>query len=355
LTNSNHNKETSMIRRRWWTIAMVLVLALVGTACGDDDDGGAVDTGDDDKAAKAPTFAAGTTMAALQQKSKIVVGVKFDQNGFGLKNPTTGKIEGFDVEVSKLIATGIFGGTLEDVESKIEFKEAVSKNREPFIQDGTVDIVVATYTINDARKQVVDFAGPYFVAEQDILVKSSDTTIKSVTDLNGKKVCTVKGSTSEKNVRAKAPQADVTLFDTYTQCAEAMTDGRVVAMTTDNTILAGTAAASNGAFKLVKAPFSNEPYGIGLKKGDQAFRDFLNDRLETIFRDGSWASAFERTLGKIGLETPRPPTVDRYTSSAATSSSTSSTTGGGTSGSSTSSSSTSSTTSTTVRSTSTTS
>jgi glutamate transport system substrate-binding protein len=334
---------------------MVLVLALVGAACGSDDDGGAVDTGDDkDQAAKPPTFPAGTTMAALQQKGRLVVGVKFDQNGFGLKNPTTGKIEGFDVEVAKLVAQGIFGGSLEEAEQKIEFKEAVSKNREPFIQDGTVDIVVATYTINDTRKQVVDFAGPYFVAEQDILVKSSDTAIKSVTDLNGKKVCTVKGSTSEKNVRAKAPQADVTLFDTYTQCAEALTDGRVVAVTTDNTILAGTAAASNGAFKLVKAPFSNEPYGIGLKKGDQQFRDFLNDRLEAIFRDGSWAAAFERTLGKIGLDTPRPPTVERYTSTAATA--TSSTTAGGTGsgGSSTSSSSSSSTTSTTVRSTSTT-
>ena len=345
-----------MTKRRWWAIAMVLVLALVGTACGDDDDGGAIDTKDDDKAAKAPTFPAGSTMATVQQRGKLVVGTKYDQNGFGLKNPTTGKIEGFDVEVAKLIAVGIFGGTVEDVESKIEFKEAVSKNREPFIQDGTVDIVAATYTINDARKQVVDFAGPYFVAEQDIMVKSSDTAIKSVTDLNGKKVCTAKGSTSEKNVRAKAPQADVTLFDTYTQCAEALTDGRVVAVTTDNTILAGTAAASNGAFKLVKAPFSNEPYGIGLKKGDQAFRDFINDRLEAMFKDGSWAAAFERTLGKLGLDTPRPPTVDRYASTAAGSTTSSTTTGGtgGTSGSSTSSSSTSSTTSTTIRPTSTT-
>ena len=126
-------------------------------------------------------------------------------------------------------------------------------------------------------------------------------------------MCTVKGSTSEKNLVAKAPQATVTLFDTYSQCAEAMTDGRVVAVTTDNTILAGLVEASGGAFKLVEAPFSDEPYGIGVKKGDDAFRTFINDRLEEIFANGDWAKAFAATLGKIGLKTPEPPKVDRYT------------------------------------------
>jgi glutamate transport system substrate-binding protein len=145
------------------------------------------------------------------------------------------------------------------------------------------------------------------------MVKASDTSIKSVTDLNGKKVCTVTGSTSEKNVRAKAPQADVTLFGTYSECAEAMKDGRVVAVTTDNTILAGLVSTSQGAFKLVGAPFSDEPYGIGLKKDDKAFRDFVNDVLEKSFTDGSWKKAFDSTLGKLGLKTPTPPKVDRYT------------------------------------------
>jgi glutamate transport system substrate-binding protein len=174
-------------------------------------------------------------------------------------------------------------------------------------------MVVATYTINDTRKQFVDFAGPYFVAKQDIMVKSDNIEIKDVTDLDGEKVCTVKGSTSEKNLVAKAPQAEVTLFDTYSQCAEALTDGRVVAVTTDNTILAGLVEASAGAFKLVEAPFSDEPYGIGVKKADDAFRTFINDRLEAIFANGDWARAFASTLGKIGLKTPEPPTIDRYT------------------------------------------
>jgi glutamate transport system substrate-binding protein len=300
------------------SLALLCALSLVVGACGDDDDDG------DGKAATkkttttttkkvAPAFAAGTTMAALKDKSKIVVGTKFDQPGFGLKNATTGKVEGFDVEIAKLIAAGLFGGTADEAEKKIEFVETVSKNREPFIQEGKVDIVVATYTINDARKQVVDFAGPYFVARQDIMVKSDNTTIKGVKDLNGKKVCSVLGSTSLKNVQAQAPQADTSItFDIYSKCAEAMGDGRVEAVTTDDSILAGLVKSSGGAFKLVGAPFSEEPYGIGLKKGDQAFRDYLNDRLEEIYKSGEWVDAFQNTLGVLGLRTPQPPAVVRY-------------------------------------------
>ena len=300
--------------RRWWLLALVLVVALFGAACGDDgDDEGAED--EEPAGEEAPSFAAGTTMKALQDKGKIKVGVKFDQRGFGLKNPTTNQVEGFDVEVAKLIAEGIYG---EGGGDKVEFVEAVSRNREPFIMDGTVDLVIATYTINDTRKQQVDFAGPYFIARQDIIVKKDDATIKSVTDLNGKKVCSVTGSTSEKNLKAKAPQAEVTLFDVYSKCADALADGRVNAVTTDNTILAGFVSDRPNDFKLVEAPFSDEPYGIGLKKGDDTFRDFLNDRLEEIYGDGTWADAFESTLGKIGLKTPTPPRVDRYQSGGAT-------------------------------------
>ena len=312
-----------MKRARWW-IALLAVLALFAAACGSDDEptvtGGEGDDTDTTQAEDEgpPEFEAGTKMAELQEAGKIRVGVKFDQPGFGLKNPTTNEVEGFDIEVAKLIAAAIFGGTPEEQTDKIEFIESVSKNREPFIQEDRVDIVIATYTINDARKQVIDFAGPYFVAQQDIMVMADNDDIKSVEDLDGKKVCTAKGSTSEKNVRAKAPNAEVVLFDVYSQCAEEMTNGRVDAVTTDNTILAGLVDASNGEYKLVEAPFSDEPYGIGLSKGDQEFRDFLNDTLEEIYENGDWAKAFEATLGEIGLKTPEPPEVDRYTSGAAT-------------------------------------
>jgi glutamate transport system substrate-binding protein len=291
-------------RRPMQLIALALGLVLVAAACGDDKTSSS-DTSSTTKTET--TFAAGTTMARIKDAGSIKVGVKFDQPGFGLKNPTSGDVEGFDVEIAKAIVAAI------GPDVKISFVESVSKNREPFLQDGTVDMVVATYTINDARKQVIDFAGPYFVARQDIMVKADDTSIKKVGDLNGKDVCTVKGSTSATNVAKAAPQAKVTLLDTYSQCAEAMGDGRVVAVTTDNTILAGLVDTSAGAYKLVEAPFSDEPYGIGVKKDDDAFRSFINDQLEKLFDDGGWATAFEDTLGKIGLKTPTPPKVDRYT------------------------------------------
>ena len=285
-------------------LAVALGLALLTTACGDDDDSTTEDTTGTTTEA---TFPAGSTMARIQEQGSIKVGVKFDQPGFGQVDPTTGDVEGFDVEIAELIVEAIG----EDID--IEFVESVSRNREPFIQDGTVDMVVATYTINDTRKQVVDFAGPYFVAQQDIMVAADDDSITAVEDLNGKKVCTVQGSTSATNLTKAAPEAEVTLFDTYSQCAEALGDGRVEAVTTDNTILAGLVQASDGAYKLIDAPFSEEPYGIGVKKDDDDFRDFINDRLEEIFGDGSWAEAFESTLGALGLETPEPPEVDRYT------------------------------------------
>ena len=307
-----------MNRRRWWMIALVLVVALTGAACGSDDDGGSASDATTTTEAGPPEFPAGSTMAAIQEKGKFVVGTKFDQPGFGLKDAATGKVEGFDVEIAKLIAVGIFGGTVEDVESKVEFVETVSAVRESSIIDGKVDMIAATYTINDARKQVVDFAGPYFEAQQDIMVKKDNTTIKSVEDLNGKKVCSAQGSTSLKNIQAKAPQADVSIqFKTYSECASALGDGRVEAVSTDNTILAGLVAASSGAYKLLDAPFSEEPYGLGLKKGADAYRTFLNDRLEEIVESGEWAKAFEATLGELGLDTPEPPKVDRYTAGAA--------------------------------------
>ncbi|GAC1373182.1 MAG: hypothetical protein NVSMB32_16800 [Actinomycetota bacterium] len=267
--------------------------------------------------ASAPTFAAGTTMAALQKAGKIRVGTKFDQPLFGLKNPISGAIEGFDVEIAKIIAQGIFGGTRDDAAKHIDFVETPSKVRETSIQEGKVDLVIATYTINDTRKKVVAFAGPYYIAGQDIMVKKDDNSIHSVSDLNGKKVCSVQGSTSLANVKAKAPQADLSItFDVYSKCADALRDGRVQAETTDNVILLGLIKDSPKDFKLVGSPFTTEPYGVGLKLGDDAFRSFINDRLEAAYRDGSWAAAFNRTVGTAGVTAPTPPAVDRYSSSA---------------------------------------
>ena len=254
------------------------------------------------------SFDAGTTMAELNEAGSITIGTKFDQPGFGLANPQ-GVPEGFDVEVAKIVAGGL-GIAPQD----IEWKETVSANRESFIQNGDVDIVVATYTINDARKQLIDFAGPYYVAGQDIMVATGNPLgIEGPDDLAGKRVCSVEGSTPAQNIRDNYPEAQLTLFDVYSKCADALRNGQVDAVTTDNVILTGLVQGGQGAFKLVGNPFTEEPYGIGLTKGDDEFRAFINDTLEQAFQDGSWAAAWDRTAGAItGEPAPQPPTIDRY-------------------------------------------
>jgi glutamate transport system substrate-binding protein len=280
-------------------LSLVLVLALAG--CGDD--GG----GDGGQANEGASFAEGTTMARLSQAGTVTVGTKFDQPLFGLKN-LEGKPEGFDVEIAKLIA-----GEMGIAADKVNFIEAVSANREPFIQQDKVDFVVATYTINDKRKEVVDFAGPYYVAGQDIMVaKGNPESIAGPEDLAGKKVCSVTGSTPAENIRTNYPDAQLTEFDVYSKCAEALKNDQVQAVTTDNVILLGLISQDPEAFELVGKPFTEEPYGIGLKKGDDQFRTFINDTLQKAFDDGRWLAAWDATAGKVATEQPTPPTIDRY-------------------------------------------
>jgi len=303
-----------MPNRKRLVVLLLTPLIVAMAACGSSSStssGGSSTTGVP-AAAAPPTFPAGSTMDTIQKRGKLVVGTKFDQPLFGLKDPTSGTLDGFDIDIAREMAKAIFG-PVKTIDSKVDFVETVSKNREPFIQDGKVDIVVATYTINATRKTVVDFAGPYFLAHEDIMVKAEDSTIKSVTDLNGKKVCSVQGSTSLTNVIAKAPQADTSItFDTYSKCAEALADGRVQAEVTDNAILAGLVSQGERKFKLVNAPFSDEPYGIGMKKGDDVFRSFLNDRLVAIEGNGTWKSLFTKTVATGGVATPVPPQPERY-------------------------------------------
>ncbi len=277
------------------TAAGLAALAFAATGCGSDDS--TVSVG-----AK-PTFAAGTTMKAIQDKGVLKVGTKFDQPLYGEKQ-LSGDITGFDVEIARIVAKAI--GV------KAEFQEAVSKNREPFIQNGTVDIVVATYTINDKRKKVVSFAGPYYKTGQSLLVAKGDTSITGKDTLAGKRVCSVEGSTPAERIVTEAPKAKVTLFDSYGKCAEALKNKQVDAVTTDEAILLGLVSKSPEDFKVVGEQFSEEPYGIGVKKDDKAFRDFINDVIEKAYADGSWKKALESTVGKVQDTLPEPPAVNRY-------------------------------------------
>jgi len=278
--------------------AAASALALAGCAGG----GGGGEEAEETPEA-APTFEAGTTMAELSEAGAITIGTKFDQPLFGLVGPS-GVPEGFDVEIGKIIAS-----ELGIDEENIEWVETVSANREPFIQNGQVDIVVATYTINDKRKEVVSFAGPYYEAGQSILVLADNDDIESEEDLVGQPVCSVTGSTPAAKL-AEIGAVPV-LTDTYTNCLEPLRSGQVVAVSTDNVILAGLAAQNEGEFKVVGEPFTQEPYGIGLALEDTEFRMWINDVLEAAEEDGRYEEAWNETAGTV-LPFVDPPAVDRY-------------------------------------------
>ncbi|TSD96069.1 glutamate ABC transporter substrate-binding protein [Skermania sp. ID1734] len=241
------------------------------------------------------------------KSGKLTIGIKFDQPGLGLRNPD-GTYSGFDVEVARYVAN-----KLGVAPQGITFREAPSPQRETLIENGEVDYIVATYSITDAREAKVDFAGPYFVAGQSLLVRSDNTDITGPDSLHGgKKLCSVTGSTPAQRVKEKFA-ADVQLqeFDTYSACVEALRNGAIDAVTTDDIILAGYAAQFPGQLKVVGAPFTTERYGIGLAKGDKASRERINAALESMIQDGSWQKAFQSTVGASGYPMPAPPQVEK--------------------------------------------
>jgi glutamate transport system substrate-binding protein len=278
----------------------VLVLPLA--ACGGDDEGGTTATVEE-----SPEFEEGTTMAELAEAGEVTVGTKFDQPGFGLLG-LEDTPEGFDVEVAKIIA-----GALGISEENINWKESPSEIREQVIEDGEVDFVVATYTINDERKQRISFAGPYYEAGQMLMVSSDNDTIETPDDLADNpdaKVCSVTGSTPAENIKQYlANENQLVLFDVYDKCANALEQGQVDVVTTDNVILLGFVSNSDGAFKLVGEQFTEEPYGIGIEKGDTEFCEFINDTLQE--NEDAYLEAWESTAGEVeGTETPELPEPD---------------------------------------------
>jgi len=251
-------------------------------------------------------FPEGSTMAAIVEAGTLRVGTKFDQPGFGLAN-LEGTPEGFDVEIAKIIAEEL--GIPED---SIEYTETPSAIREEVLINGDVDLVAATYTINDERAERIDFAGPYYVAGQALMVRTEDAeTITAPEDLSDPaiRVCSVNGSTPSENIREYLGSEDqLTLFETYSECADSMSNNQVDVVTTDNVILLGLVDASEGAFTLVGEAFTEEPYGIGVMNEDVEFCQFINDSLEKAEADGRYLEAWNSTAGSIsGAEEPTFP------------------------------------------------
>ncbi|HET7280380.1 MAG TPA: glutamate ABC transporter substrate-binding protein [Dermatophilaceae bacterium] len=240
--------------------------------------------------------------------SKWRVGIKFDQPGMGLKEGA--KYTGMDVDVATYIAKEL-GHSASD----IEWKQAPSAQRETLIKTGQVDMVVATYSITDKRKAEVSFAGPYFVAGQDLLIRSDDTSITGPESLKGKKLCSVTGSTSAQKVKDAYPGVQLQEFGTYSECVAALVSKGVDALTTDNTILAGYASQAqySGKLKVVGKTFSEERYGVGIKKGDTALCQKINTAIAKMISSGEWQKIVDKNLGPAGFKvdtTKNPPKQD---------------------------------------------
>jgi glutamate transport system substrate-binding protein len=267
---------------------VALVLALTATACGGDNK--------DDNSSSSSGGSGG---------GKIKIGIKYDQPGLGLKKPD-GSFAGFDVDVATYVAKQL--GYDKD---KIEFVETKSADRENALERGDVKFIAATYSINDKRKAKVDFAGPYLLAHQDLLVKT-DSEISKAADLNGKKLCSVTGSTSAQNIHDTiAPKANLKELSSYSECIAGLQSGAVDAVTTDDSILAGFASQDQykGKFKLTGLKLSNENYGIGVKKGDTATVDKINKALEKMVSDGSWEKAVEANFGPANYKNEPAPKI----------------------------------------------
>ncbi|MCT2584045.1 glutamate ABC transporter substrate-binding protein [Actinophytocola gossypii] len=239
----------------------------------------------------------------------LTIGIKFDQPGLGQQTPDG--YEGFDVDVATYIAKEM--GVSED---SIEWKETPSAERENMIDNGDVDFIVATYSITDERKERVSFAGPYYIAHQDLLVRQDDSAITGPDSLNGKKLCSVSGSTSAQRVKDEyAQQVDLLEYGGYSECLTALENGQVDAITTDDVILAGLAAANPGKFKVVGEGFSDENYGVGIPKGDAELQTQINDAITKMFEDGAWKAAIDKHLGPAGFEAPEPPEITETSAS----------------------------------------
>jgi glutamate transport system substrate-binding protein len=239
---------------------------------------------------------------------KLRIGAKSDQPFLGFEDVQTGKRNGFDIEIAKMVAADL--GFSPD---QIQFTTINSNARETSISGDQIDYYVGTYSINDNRKKQIDFAGPYYIAGQSLLVNKDNTAITDAKSTEGKAVCTVTGSTSVDNI--KTYNAKVTTFDSYSLCVEKLLTKEVDAVTTDDAILKGYAAKNQGKLKVVGEPFSKERYGIGLKKGDAVLQKAINDALKKHEDNGDWKKAYDATLGLSGSAAPAVPELDPATAS----------------------------------------
>jgi glutamate transport system substrate-binding protein len=298
--------------------AILVSVALAVSACsasgttaapGNTSSGAATGTGSDPLLAKAPVatkdlIIPASTMAAIQKRGKLIVAEALDAPLLSQQDPTNpNSVTGFDAELAKMLAIYILG------KPSVEIVPPATETREAMLANGTVDVVFNTYTITPQRATQVDFAGPYFTSGLAVAVKSDNKTITGIADLGGKTVIVGANTPAVTAVPAKQPTATLVSFATDPEAVQALIQGRGEAYVQDYTLLASD-AASEKQIKVVGQPFTSEPYGIGLKLGDSAFKDFINTWLTSIEKSGLWGQAWKTTLGTVvESSTPTPPAI----------------------------------------------
>lgn len=246
----------------------------------------------------------GSTMERIRERGKLVVAEALDAPLLSQQNPTDpDSVEGFDADLAKLLAIYILG------EPNVEIVPPATETREAMLQNDTVDVVFNTYTITPERAEQVSFAGPYFESGLAVAVKSDNEEITGIDDLDGKEVIVGANTPAVTAVPERVPTANVTAFATDPAAVQALLQGRGDAYVQDYTLLASN-AANDPALKVVGTPFTKEPYGIGLKHGDDEFKSFINDWLLEIQESGHWAEAWKTTLGTVtDSDVPTAPEI----------------------------------------------
>jgi glutamate transport system substrate-binding protein len=272
---------------RWRTLLGSISLLVTVAACG--------------PAKVSPTDSLVTRASATDH---LTIGIRFDAPGLS-EHTIDGRFVGFDVDVATFVASEL-GVAAKD----ITWRETTSATRETDLTSGAVDLVVASYSITDKRKELVSFAGPYFTTGQDLLVRRTSADIAGPETLNGRRLCSVTGSTPAQQVKDKYAQAvQLVEYPRYSDCVTALLAGQIDAVTTDAVILAGYVARDPELLKIVGKPFSKENYGVGLRKGDTQGVAAIDDAIRKMISSGEWLRSLNANIGPSGYQLPPPPEV----------------------------------------------
>ncbi|MEN0136719.1 MAG: glutamate ABC transporter substrate-binding protein [Rhodococcus sp. (in: high G+C Gram-positive bacteria)] len=287
-------------------VPLVVVLAIAGIALFGTRS--TVTTGITPAVAQSPQFPAGTTMEKIARDGVLRVGTRFDHPGLSARN-LRGEQEGYEIDLVRYIA-----GKLGVPADRIEWTEANSASREQLLQQDKVDVVVATLSINDKRRQVISFGGPYLDINNDLVTAKGNP--KNITDPqtpNGVTVCSTLGGAVSASLRKNFPQTNLIEFDVSSKCIDALKNGTVDALATQGPIGAGYVSKDQKDIELINKPFAVESWGVGIAKGDVAFCEFLNGAITDYYSDGSAEEAWADSLGRYTKQQPVMPELQPCT------------------------------------------